>query len=172
MYIGRGGTRRLTAAEIAENELRHNDKDASTAQRAAMAAKFATGTSEIPIIDLTTPSTSPQQHRDPVVMSFSNSGALVQSSIVSPLRSTNVKVPMSARLVRRGRIRILLYLKHVVQRRAWQRRIACQKSLNESRYSSPCLQSPETSSSRTEMHVSKFSIHQGSLIRPRKRRKC
>ena len=83
--FGRGGTRRLTAAEIAEKELRRNDTNASRAPQAAMAANPATGTSEIPIIDLTTPFASPQKSRGPVFMSFSRSGTLVRSSIVNPL---------------------------------------------------------------------------------------
>ena len=82
--FGRGGTRRLTAAEIAKKELRRNDRNALRTPQAAIAAIPGTGTSGIPIIDLTTPSASPQQSQGPVFMLFSRSGQLVRSSIISP----------------------------------------------------------------------------------------
>src|SRR5438045_2657718 len=56
-----------------------------------MAANSATRTSDIPIIDLTTPSASPQPSRGPVFMFFSRSGTLFRSAIVSPLRSSTIQ---------------------------------------------------------------------------------
>ena len=79
----------MTAAEIAERELRRNDRNVSRANP-------ITGRSEIPVINITTPNPSPQRPRGPVFMSFSSSGALVRSSIVNPLRSSNISPTRSS----------------------------------------------------------------------------
>ena len=88
--FGRRGAHRLTAAEIAEKELQRNDRDVPRALQGATAALPAVSTSQIPIIDLTTPTASPQRSRGPVFVSFSRSGAVVRSSIVSPIQSSNI----------------------------------------------------------------------------------
>jgi hypothetical protein len=78
--FGRGGPRRLTGAEIAEKQLRRQDKPPR--QQPTL--------SGIPIVDLTSPKRRPtetphspvplQRHRGPVITTFSRSGAVVRST--------------------------------------------------------------------------------------------
>lgn len=168
--FGRGGTRRLTAAEIAEKQLRRNDRDVSRAQQAATAANLATDIPEIPIIDLITPSVSPQQPRGPVLMSFSSSGALIRSSNISPIRSSNVSL---LRRQREDSEIVVLEVCSAEEGSAGANRMLENAPQNQISISSSAVElSPETASSRPRRHVSRHSIYQGSLMQPRKRRKC
>ena len=92
--FGRGGPRRLTAAEIAEQQLHRQDK--TPRQQSAQ--------SHIPIVDLTSPqhpltlsqrpgvsqhSPAPLQRRiGPVITTFSRTGAVVRSSAAQASKST------------------------------------------------------------------------------------
>jgi hypothetical protein len=192
--FGRGGTRRLTAAEIAEKELRRNDRNVPRAPQAAMATNPFTSTSEIPVIDLTTPMSSPQRPRGPVFMSFSSSGALIRSSIVSPIRSSNINTIRSSIVgpIRSSNIStirspnasllctqreesdiVVLEVCRAEEGLAETNRSsenAQQKPISTSSSTVELL--PETSLSRPRRQVSRHSIYEGSLIQPRKRKKC
>lgn len=79
---GKGGKRRLTAAERAEKELERNDKGSRQHQQGSI--QSAPDISAITVIDLTgsTPSNTPQRisaHSIPFIMTFSPSGKVIRS---------------------------------------------------------------------------------------------
>jgi hypothetical protein len=92
--FGRGGPRRLTAAENAEQQFHRQDK----------MPRQSPAQSHIPTVDLTSPqrsltlfqysgelqhSSAPMQHRTgPVITTFSRTGAIVRSSVVQVPKST------------------------------------------------------------------------------------
>jgi hypothetical protein len=154
--FGRGGSRRPTAAEIAEKELRRNDRDASRTQSATLASARVSKSS---IIDLTTSNTSSRRPQGPIFMSFSNSGAVVRSSNISPLRQQGEDP-------------------EIVVLEAWSTEDVSAESNSPSEnarqkqtsMSMTDVELPsDTSSSRPHRQISRRVIYDGSLVQPRKR---
>ena len=143
------------------------DRNALRAPQAAIAAIPGIGTSEIPIIDLTTPATSPQQSQGPVFMSFSRSGTLVQSSIISPLRSSNVNLLRTQREDSDIIVLEVCRAEEGLAKTNPNSENAQQKPISISSSTVELL--PETSPSKPQRQASRYH---GSLIQPRKRRKC
>jgi hypothetical protein len=164
--FGRGGTRRSTAAEIAEKELRRNDKDAS---RTPVTTSALGTMSELPIVDLMTSTTSPQRSQGPVFLSFSSSGAIVRSSNINPLRRQGEE---SAQQQREDSEIIVLetWSTDGVLAEANSASENAQQTQIPTSLAGVELSS-ETSSSQSRRQVSRCSIYQGSLVQPRKRMK-
>ena len=152
-----------------------NDRNASRAPQAAMAANPLTSTSEISVIDLTTPNPSPQRPRGPVIMSFSSSGALVRSS-VSPIRSSNISTIRSSNVTSLHREDTDIVVLEVCRAEDGladaNRNLLSPQQRPISISSSMVELLPETSPSRPRRQVSQRPIYEGSLVQPRKRRKC
>lgn len=174
---GQGGSRRQTAAEIAERELQQNDKQTSTRRIQQQSL-----VSEIEIVDLTSlPSTPqrPQQSSGPVVMTFSSSGAVIRQShpatnrsAVSALQTRTQPITgISASQEQELDPDIILlesWTAENIHSEAQAHNNAPGNASRPSSYSQINLP-PQTSPSRPQRQYKRRSIYQGELVQPRKR---
>ncbi len=162
--FGRGGTRRLTGAEIAEKELQRNDKLPVTKESSVMS---------VAAIDLTIPTISPQRS-GPIFMSFSRSGAMIRRSDISPVRIQQREEPVRRRRREEEEEVVVLEMwsEDEVLAEGNTASDDAQISHQEKQISIPSSivdLSSETSSPRPHRQVGRCSIYQGELVQPRKR---
>ena len=121
-------------------------------------------------IDLTTPTASPQRY-GPVSMSFSSSGAMIRSSIISPVRIQQREKTIRRRRREESEVVVLeTWSEDEVLAEVNTLTDDAQISRQEKQISLPSSDlSSKTSSSRPHRQLKRRSIYQGELVQPRKR---